>query len=629
VETVLLLAAAAAVAVAVIATAVALRAGRRARRAADLVSQLLEPPVLEGPVVDAPVPERLPTGPVVTEQAADQAIAAPAAPPAVTSVGAPLPDWAAPATPPTPATPPVPATAASLVPDGLDLPPGWTPADIWDTDDAVFEEAVAGPLPMPPLPPVPPVPPVVPTVPATNPETAPVPAPATSPAASGPRVPAQPTDARPAAPGDRDPQQARIPVLDLDRLRGWLTQGDLDLGRVAVVSVELDNLAHVQERLGYAAGAHLLEAITTRLRTVTRPRDVVAHVNQERFVLVCRDVPDDSAAQALAERIAMGVAHPSVVLAGVAEVTASIGVALAFDLGERPEAVLRRAITAGNQARSLGGARIEISTSAPTPELADGELLSSVARDELRLHYLPIVSSATGRVAGFEALVRWDHPAHGLLFPHEFLPEAERTGAIVPIGAWALDHGCRQMAVWHDAGGAALKLDVNLSARQFADPGLTAQVKQIVHETGLAPGSVWLEITEETLLRDRALADTTLGRLHDLGVRLVIDDFGTGASSLMALKHFPIDAIKIARPFVADLGRDRDSDAICGAIIDLAHSLGISAIAEGVETLEQFSALRSLGCELAQGHLFGPARPAEAFGPTPAATLGVMRASDH
>ena len=165
--------------------------------------------------------------------------------------------------------------------------------------------------------------------------------------------------------GDRDAQQARIPVFDLDRLRTWLTQEDLHLGRVAVVSVELDNLPHVQERLGYAAGAHLLEAITTRLRTVTRPRDVVAHVNQERFVLVCRDVPDEHAAEALAERIAMGVAHPSVVLAGVAEVTASIGVALAVNLDERPESVLRRAITAGNHARSLGGARIEISAGFP------------------------------------------------------------------------------------------------------------------------------------------------------------------------------------------------------------------------------------------------------------------------
>jgi len=534
-----------------------------------------------------------------------------------------------------PATADIPGGAAdSLVPEGLDLPPGWTPSDIWDTgDEGIFDEVPDPATPrgapagspgaaMPPLadvPDLPDLPPVVPVVPVTSaPPVAPTRIPEVAELSDGGSVPA----------GDRDAQQVRIPVFDLDRLRTWLTQQDLHLGRVAVVSVELDNLAHVQDRLGYAAGAHLLEAITTRLRTVTRPRDVVAHVNQERFVLVCREVPDERAAQTLAERIAMGVAHPSVVLAGVAEVTASIGVALAVNLDERPESVLRRAITAGNHARSLGGARIEISAGFPTPVLADGELVSSVARDELRLHYLPIVSCATGRVAGFEALVRWEHPAHGLLLPHEFLPEAERTGAIVPIGGWALDHACRQMAVWHDAGGAALKLNVNLSARQFAEPGLAAQVKQIVHETGLAPGSVWLEITEETLLRDRALADTTLGRLHDLGVRLVIDDFGTGSSSLVALKHFPIDAIKIARTFVADLGRDRDSDAICGAIVDLAHSLGLCAIAEGVETLEQFASLRSLGCELAQGHLFGPARPADGFGPTPAATLGVMRASD-
>jgi diguanylate cyclase (GGDEF)-like protein len=433
--------------------------------------------------------------------------------------------------------------------------------------------------------------------------------------------------ARPPAHGDRSAPQARIPVFDLDRLRVWLTQEDLQLGRVAVVSVELDNLAHVQERLGYAAGAHLLEAITTRLRTVTRPRDVVAHVNAERFVLVCRDVPDEDAAQALAERVAMGVAHPSVVLAGVAEVTASIGVALGAGHDERPEGVLRRAITAGNHARALGGARIEISAGAPSPSFADGELVSAVARDELRLHFLPIVSCAAGRVAGFEALVRWEHPAHGLLYPHEFLPEAERTGAIVPMGAWALDQACRQMAAWHEAGSTTLKLDVNLSLRQFAEPGLAAHVKRAVTETGLAPGSVWLEITEDTLMRDRALSEATLGRLHELGVQLVIDDFGTGASSLVALKQFPIDAVKIAPTFVAELGRDRDTDAICSAIVELAHSLGLGAIAEGVETLEQFAALRAVGCDLAQGHLFGSARPAESFGPTPATTLGVVGAA--
>jgi diguanylate cyclase (GGDEF)-like protein len=425
--------------------------------------------------------------------------------------------------------------------------------------------------------------------------------------------------------GDRsDAGPPRIPVLDLDRLRSWLTLGDVNLGRLAVVSVELDNLGFVQERLGYAAGAHLLEAITQRLRTVTRPRDVVAHVNQERFVLVCRDVPDHQAAEALAERIAMGVAHPSVVIAGVAEVTASIGVALATDLEERPESVLRRAIKAGNHARALGGARIEISAASPTTTIGTGELATAITQGDLRLHYLPIVSCSTGRVAGFEALVRWDHPEHGLLLPAAFLPEAEVSGAIVPMGTWTIEHACRQMADWHDGSGSSLKLNLNLSARQFAEPTMPAQVKRIIGETGLAPGSVWLEITEETLLRDRDASDQTLRLLHEIGVRLVIDDFGSGASSLVSLKQFPLDAIKIASTFVADLGQDRDSDAICSAIVDLAHSLGLCAIAEGVETLEQFAALRALGCELAQGHLFGAARPAEEYGAAPAATLGVM-----
>ena len=523
--------------VAVVATAMAWRAGRRARRAADLVAQLLEPPVLE-PVVNEPAtPEPAITAPVVTA--------------------------AVPAPEPT-------ATSAAQLPLEAPIPPAEPLPSRDDRRGATNVSADRG----------------------------------------------------------EDPAPARIPVLDLDRLRSWLTLGDLSLGRLAIVSVELDNLNFVEERLGYAAGGHLIEAITQRLRTVTRPRDVVAHVNRERFVLVCRDVPDRQAAQGLAERIAMGVAHPSVMLAGIAEVTASIGVALAGHLDERPESVLRRAIKAGNQAKAQGGARIEISDTPTSTTFADGELMGAIARDELRMHYLPIVSCATGRVAGFEALVRWEHPEHGLLLPGEFLPEAELNGTIVPLGTWAIEHACRQMAAWQGQAGATLKLNLNLSTRQFADPALPAQVKRIIGETGLAPGAVWLEITETTLFHDRDASEQTMGRLHELGVRLVIDDFGTGASSLASLKHFPLDAIKIASTFVGDLGRDRDSDAICSAIVELAHSLGLCAIAEGVETLEQFAALRALDCELAQGHLFGPARPAEDYGAAPAATLGVVGTSD-
>jgi diguanylate cyclase (GGDEF)-like protein len=547
--------------VALAAIVVAWRAARRARRAADLVAQLLEPPVLE-PVADPPTAtaSTRPAGPVDepgtswVETAAAPAEAVPIAEPVAPAEAVPIAEPVAP--------------AEALVPE---LPTSAVP------------------------------------------------------------VPPRRDDRRGAASGSpdgSDPAPTRIPVLDLDRLRSWLTLGDVNFGRLAIVSVELDNLAFVEERLGYAAGGHLIEAITHRLRTVTRPRDVVAHVNRERFVLVCRDVPDRQAAQGLAERIAMGVAHPSVMLAGVAEVTASIGVALAGHLDERPESVLRRAIKAGNEAKAYGGARIEISDAPASTEFADGELSAAIARDELRLHYLPIVSCATGRVAGFEALVRWQHPEHGLLLPGEFLPEAEADGTIVPLGLWTIERACRQMASWQEHAGATLKLNLNLSTRQFADPALPAQVKRIIGDTGLAPGAVWLEITETTLFDDREASELTMGRLHELGVRMVIDDFGTGASSLASLKHFPLDAIKIASTFVADLGRDRDSDAICNAIVDLAHSLGLCAIAEGVETLEQFAALRALDCELAQGHLFGPARPAEDYGTAPAATIGVVGTSD-
>lgn len=524
--------------VAVVATAVAWRAGRRARRAADLVAQLLEPPVLEPPVPEPVIGESPSVG--TEEPVAAITMAANVDDAALGSPGEPRPAIEVP--------------ALAVRDDRRDIPTS--------------------------------------------------------------------------ANEGHDPAPTRIPVLDLDRLRSWLTLGDVNLGRLAIVSVELDNLGFVEERLGYAAGGHLLEAITQRLRTVTRPRDVVAHVNRERFVLVCRDVPDRQAAQGLAERIAMGVAHPSVVLAGVAEVTASIGVALAGHLDERPESVLRRAIKAGNEAKAHGGARVEISEAPASPTFTEGELSGAIARDELRLHYLPIVSCATGRVAGFEALVRWEHPEHGLLMPGEFFPAAEANGTVVPLGLWTVEHACRQMAAWQQQAGATLKLNLNLSAGQFAEPALPAQVKRIIGETGLAPGAVWLEITETTLFQDRDASEQTMRRLHELGVRMVIDDFGTGASSLASLKHFPLDAIKIASTFVADLGRDRDSDAICSAIVELSHSLGLCAIAEGVETLEQFAALRALDCELAQGHLFGPARPADDYGPAPAAMLGVVGSPD-
>ena len=340
----------------------------------------------------------------------------------------------------------------------------------------------------------------------------------------------------------RDPA-ARIPILNVERLRAWLADGAGSEGRVAVVSVALDNLTAVAEQHGERSARHLLEAIAHRLRTLTRPRDVVAHVDRERFVLVCRDVPDRAAAEVVSERIAMAVAHPSVVLDGMAEVTASIGVAMSIEPGEVPETVLRRSIAACRVARERGGGQIEISmTPSPLPPSIEAELEQAFARNEFLLHYLPMVSLDTGRLAGFETLLRWQHPDAGLLLPADFLADAERTGVIVPLGLWVLEHACEQLARWH-ATGAELTLSVNLSPRQFAEPTLAPQVKRIVADAGLRPGSVWLELTEDTLLAGGEATARTLRHLDEVGVRIVIDDFGSGRSSLVSLKvpsQFPI-----------------------------------------------------------------------------------------
>jgi diguanylate cyclase (GGDEF)-like protein len=419
----------------------------------------------------------------------------------------------------------------------------------------------------------------------------------------------------------------RIPVLDLERLRAWLTTGDVDHERLAVVSVELDNLAAVRARLGHDASMQLLDAITQRLRSLTRPRDVVAHVNQERFVLVCRDIPDAAAGQRLAERIAMGVSHPSVVPDGVAEVTASIGVALPGVGDDRPEAVLRRAIKAGNRARANGGDGIQVATGGRGVVVHEVDIAAALAHQQFRVHYLPVVSCATGRVAGFEALVRWEHPEHGLLRAASFFDVAERNGLAVPIGDFVLEQACAQLAAWH-VGTPALKLDLNLSPSQLADPQLALTVERVVDEHGLDPAALWVEVSEGTLLADRHHVGRVLQRLHDLGAGVVIDDFGTASGSLASLSQHPVDAVKIAPSFVTDLGRDRDGDAVCGAIVDLAHSIGLSVVAEGVATLEQFAALRVMGCEHAQGRLFGGDHPAEHFGPSPASAVGLLRAPE-
>jgi diguanylate cyclase (GGDEF)-like protein/PAS domain S-box-containing protein len=409
-------------------------------------------------------------------------------------------------------------------------------------------------------------------------------------------------------------------LLFVDRLRRALAESN-DEQRIAVLFLDLDHFKMVNDSLGHPAGDRLLVALADRVRAAIRPSDVVARFGGDEFTVLCRDVPDEQAARLVASRISSAVALPIALAEGEVFVTASIGIALSGGELETPETLLRNADAAMYRAKDQGRAQAEVYESEAhdraVRHLRTGnELHRALERGELRMHYQPIIRLEDGNVTGFEALLRWEHPERGLVRPDEFVGLAEETGLVVPIGSWALEESCRQARRWHDAG-ADVSMSVNLSPRQLAEPGLVDDVARVLRETGVSPDKVWLEITENTLMRDAESMARSLGSLRSLGVHLAVDDFGTGYSSMTYLKRFPVDALKVDRSFVDGLGRDPEDTAICTAVVSLAHALGLRAVAEGVETPEQLAELRTLGCEMAQGYLFGKPQPAEAHGMRP------------
>ena len=412
------------------------------------------------------------------------------------------------------------------------------------------------------------------------------------------------------------PNRARF----VEQLRDALTQPQGD-GRVAVLFVDLDHFKVVNDSLGHAAGDRLLVAIADRLRTATRPSDTLARFASDEFTILCEGVRDEATAFELANRVAVAIAKPVPLVEGEVFVSASVGIALSTGDMETPETLLRNADAAMHRAKDQGRARAGLydanAHDQAVRQLRTGnDLHRALERGELRMHYQPIMSLETGRVSGFEALLRWEHPERGLVRPDEFVSLAEETGLVVPIGSWALEVACRQAASWH-AHGAPVTISVNLSPRQLAEPTLVESVAAVLARSGINPTAVWLEITESTLMRDAESAVVTLRALRALGVHLSVDDFGTGYSSMSYLKRFPVESLKVDRSFIDGLGRDPEDSAICTAVVSLAHALGLRAVAEGVETPEQLAELRTLGCEMGQGYLFGRPAPAESWGPRP------------
>ena len=397
-------------------------------------------------------------------------------------------------------------------------------------------------------------------------------------------------------------------TLLLERLNHWLDRADRTGGQAALLFLDLDHFKVVNDGLGHKAGDSLLLAVAERLAAALRPSDTVARVGGDEFVLLCEDIASEPGALELVERITLALDDPFTLDGHERVVTASIGIALA-GAGTDPEALLRNADAAMYRAKERGRARFELFDEAMRERSLrwleiERELRSAIERGEFHNLYQPIVDGQD-RVVGFEALVRWTHPQRGVLSPAEFIPVADQSGLIVPIGELVLRAACEQAVLWPQGqDGEPLKISVNLSPRQVSHPALVDSVAEILEETGIEPSRLDLEITETVLIDDTDMALETLTDLKALGVGLVLDDFGTGYSSLAYVKRFPIDMLKIDRSFVDGLADGDEDAAIVSAVISMGQALKVDVVAEGVETCEQAAQLRTLGCEFAQGYLF-------------------------
>jgi diguanylate cyclase (GGDEF)-like protein/PAS domain S-box-containing protein len=386
----------------------------------------------------------------------------------------------------------------------------------------------------------------------------------------------------------------------------------------ALFCLGLDGFKVINESLGHAAGDLLLVEVAHRLEQSLRSADTVARLGADVFAVLVDEMRDPAEARTVADRVHEALAAPFELGERTVFATASIGIAVPGD-DATAEALLRDADTAMYRAKGRGRARSEMydagMQAAALQRLhLETDLRGAVERGEFTLAYQPLVSLADGRIAGFEALARWQHPRRGELAPAEFIAAAEETGLIVPLGRWVLREACRQMRDWNRRYGAALSVNVNLSPRQFGDAGLAGDVADALRETELPAAFLKLEITENLLMGDAGGAAATLEELKTLGVDLCIDDFGIGYSSLSYLHRFPIDTLKIDRSFIARLGADAQSEQIVRTILVLAQTLGLRAVAEGVETPEQAETLRSIGCEYAQGYRFSHPLPGDAAG---------------
>ena len=402
----------------------------------------------------------------------------------------------------------------------------------------------------------------------------------------------------------------------MERLRLQLAEARRQNRRFAIVYLDLDRFKFINDTWGHSAGDSFLRNLALRLKRCVREVDTLARVGGDEFVILMPDIRQTENLSTIAQKLLAAVSRPVNVKGRALEVTASIGIACYPEDGQDEEVLLRNADAAMYRAKELGRNGFQLCTAELTSQAAarislESGLRAALDRGELAVHYQPVVSLVSGRIVGLEALVRWHRTETDLILPDAFIPVAEETGLILPLGELVLRTACQRMKEWQRIGLPDLRIAVNVSARQFRDSSLLQTIERALSESELSPEHLEVEITESTAMASAEIVVANLEALRGRGVRIAIDDFGTGYSSLNYLKRFPIHSLKIDRSFVTEVGTNPADAGIVRAIVELAHGLKLNVVAEGVETKDQFQHLQRFGCDEMQGYWVSPPLPAE------------------
>ena len=395
-------------------------------------------------------------------------------------------------------------------------------------------------------------------------------------------------------------------VRFMERLQLELAQARRHKRNLAVVYLDLDSFKFVNDSWGHGLGDRLLQSLALRLKRRLRQVDTVARVGGDEFVILMPEIRQTDDMSGIAQKLLAMVRHPFQLDGQTIQVSASVGIATFPDDGEDADALLRSAEAAVDRAKDIGKNNFQLCTPELTARAVERLALQNGLRlaldqNEFLLHYQPLVSLVTGRIVGLEALVRWQHPQKGLVMPGAFIPLAEETELILPLGEWVLRTACRQVSTWHRSGIPELRIAVNFSARQFRERDLVHTVARALSDAGLEPRHLEIEITESIAMEDAEIVVANLNLLRSMGVGIAIDDFGTGYSSMSYLKRYPVTSLKIDRSFVMDLPANPADAGIVRAIVEMAHGSRLSVTAEGVETKDQFLRLQECGCDEMQG----------------------------